>query len=1002
MTTEKLDIDDIYLAAIEQRAEDRSIYLEEVCGGNMELRNRVERLLATHTKVADFLESPAPELSPPKSQAPSEKPGDTIDSYKLLQEIGEGGMGVVYMAEQTEPVSRKVALKIIKPGMDTRQVIARFEVEQQALAMMDHPNIAKVHDGGTTESGRPYFVMELVKGLPITHYCDHHQLDIRQRLHLFVSVCHAIQHAHQKGTIHRDIKPSNVMVALYDDRPVPKIIDFGVAKAIEHRLTEKTVFTQFGQIVGTFEYMSPEQAQLNQLDVDTRSDIYSLGVLLYELLTGETPFDGERLRSAAFDELLRIIRQEDPLRPSAKLSSSGTLPESAAKRKVEPKRLSSLMQGELDWIVLKAIEKDRTRRYETAAALADDIENYLNDEPVAACPPSNIYMLGKFARRNKGWLSTAAAVLATIFVGLTVSTFLVAKERNAAEAAARREAIAAEEANRQRQRAEDNLRESRAAVDRLFTRAAEELAHVPHMTKVRRTLLEDAAEFYESFVKQKSDDPEILFEMGRAYERLGFSYEFLGRYADAVKVTKQAKEIIEKLIANDPKNQNYKHKLTNIYLQLAVRLKRNDQTEQSIAAMRQSLENAEQLARKHPTVASYRRKEARIPIGVANQMGSTAGVEQKRIDLCRLSLARWEKFRQDFPNTEIEPWEEGHSHHWLASNLMKIGEYEEAEAHLRKSREIRQQLLEKNPKDDWGQSRLGHVETYLARALREQGKMREAEEVIQSAMKVLRPLVDSFPNHVIYRNNLKNAYLVYARILLLQQRFEEAEETNLRVIEFLRQSPTADLSHTYDIGSQYYNLGQLYNHQGKLLLGAESFREAFSHFEQVLSESSPESSLHYRAKNSLTSALATCPMPQFRNAQRVIKYSKEALQLAPLSGDSWNLLGIGHFRAGNWDEAIEALSSAVELRNDGDASDHYFLAMAHWQRGDKEYAKKLFRQGTQLVSAVEQTSDFDELNFRQEAEKLLGITYKQSPDRSTPEKEEETVSDSEKTRQEGP
>ena len=291
-------------------------------------------------------------------------------------------MGVVYMAEQQEPVARRVALKIIKPGMDTQQVIARFEAERQALAMMDHPNIAKVLDAGTTDSGRPYFVMELVNGIPITEFCDQQHLTARERLELFIPICQAVQHAHQKGIIHRDIKPSNILIALYDGRPVPKVIDFGVAKAISQKLTEKTVFTGLGQIVGTLEYMSPEQAQRNQLDIDTRSDVYSLGVVLYELLTGDTPFDKRRLRSSAWDEMLRIIREEEPPKPSTKLSSSEILASVAANRKIDPAKLSALVRGELDWIVMKALEKDRTRRYETASGLAADVQHFLDDEPV--------------------------------------------------------------------------------------------------------------------------------------------------------------------------------------------------------------------------------------------------------------------------------------------------------------------------------------------------------------------------------------------------------------------------------------------------------------------------------------------------------------------------------------------------------------------------------------------------------------------------------------------
>jgi serine/threonine protein kinase len=312
-------------------------------------------------------------------------------------------------------------------------VIARFEAERQALAVMDHPNIAKVLDAGTTDSGRPYFVMELVNGIPITQFCDEQRLDVRHRLELFADVCHAVQHAHQKGIIHRDIKPSNILVALYDGHPVPKVIDFGVAKATRQKLTEKTMFTQLGQIVGTLEYMSPEQAQRNQLDVDTRSDIYSLGVLLYELLTGETPFEGHRLQSAAFDEMMRIIREEEPPRPSLRLSSSDSLPSVAANRQIEPKQLSTLVHGELDWIVMKALEKDRIGRYETASKFAEDIQHYLTDEPVEACPPSAVYRLKKFARRNRAAITTAVFIGAALLLGTVISDLTPVKSTSACE-----------------------------------------------------------------------------------------------------------------------------------------------------------------------------------------------------------------------------------------------------------------------------------------------------------------------------------------------------------------------------------------------------------------------------------------------------------------------------------------------------------------------------------------------------------------------------------------
>ena len=380
-----------------------------------------------------------------------EGPGTVIGPYKLLQQIGEGGMGVVFMAEQDEPIQRTVALKIIKPGMDTRQVIARFEAERQALALMDHPNIAKVLDAGTTESGRPYFVMELVKGVPITKYCDDKQLPVRTRLELLLPVCQAIQHAHQKGLIHRDIKPSNVLVAEYDERAVPKVIDFGVAKATAQKLTDRTMFTEFGQVIGTLEYMSPEQAKLNQLDIDTRSDIYSLGVLLYELLTGSTPFERKRLSEAPFDEMLRIIREEEPPKPSTRLSTVEELPKIAASRDSEPKKLSGLIRGELDWIVMKALDKDRDRRYGTANSLAADIERHLNNETVEACPPSASYRFRKFANRHKLGVATGVAVAAAVLVGITGTTggmIWALREREAAQKSA---ALATTQAKRSEQ-----------------------------------------------------------------------------------------------------------------------------------------------------------------------------------------------------------------------------------------------------------------------------------------------------------------------------------------------------------------------------------------------------------------------------------------------------------------------------------------------------------------------------------------------------------------------
>ncbi len=484
-------------------AAERGAYLDQACAGDARLRAAVEALLQAHASDPGFLEQPAAvsplgpggrgvggEGATTTFNEPEANAGTVIaGKYKLLEEIGEGGMGTVWMAQQFEPVKRLVALKLIKAGMDSKAVLARFEAERQALALMDHPNSAKGLDAvavgrdsvaeGPPRSGglldRPFFVMELVKGVPITKYCDQHRLTPRQRLELFVPVCHAIQHAHQKGVIHRDIKPSNVLIALYDDKPVPKVIDFGVAKATGQQLTEQTLHTGFGQVIGTAEYMSPEQASFNQLDIDTRSDIYSLGVLLYELLAGSPPFSRKELEKAGMLEMLRLIREQEPAKPSTKLSTADGLPTLAANRGTEPAKLTKLVRGELDWIVMKALEKDRGRRYETANGFAMDVQRYLADEPVLACPPSAGYRLRKFVRRNKRALTTAAALTVAVLLafgalGWAVRDRIAHQEEAAKEKASRRARLAEEiahaldETANQHQRG--RLHEALAAVKR--------------------------------------------------------------------------------------------------------------------------------------------------------------------------------------------------------------------------------------------------------------------------------------------------------------------------------------------------------------------------------------------------------------------------------------------------------------------------------------------------------------------------------------------------------
>ncbi len=520
---------ELFIAALEKGdCPDRAAYLDDACGTDTPLRRRIEVLLREEQSLGGFLESsPIRVPADINLSGATEGPGTVIGSYKLLEQIGEGGMGLVFMAEQAQPIRRRVALKILKPGMDTRQVIARFEAERQALALMDHSNIAKIFDAGTTDSGRPYFVMELVRGVPITEFCNQYTFSTRQRLELFVTVCQAIQHAHQKGIIHRDLKPSNILVTLHDTLAVPKVIDFGIAKATCQTLTERTLFTHFAQMVGTPLYMSPEQAEMNGLDVDTRSDVCSLGVLLYELLTGTTPFESETLKRVGLDEMRRIIREQEPPTPSRRVSTLAVQECSTVsqQRGADCRRLSQVLRGELDWIVMKALEKDRDRRYESASAFAADVQRYLNDDAVAACPPSSGYRLRKYARRNLRVLVTVGIVAAALVAATAVSTW---------QALAARDAQRQAEADRDRAEAAEDRATNEAAIARevnqflqedLIGQAAslphgsQEFAGTPYVT-VREAIDRAAARVGQRFQDQPLIEAAIRTSIGAAYKSL--------------------------------------------------------------------------------------------------------------------------------------------------------------------------------------------------------------------------------------------------------------------------------------------------------------------------------------------------------------------------------------------------------------------------------------------------------------------------------------------------
>jgi serine/threonine protein kinase len=613
----------VFLAAVEvQDAVARAEVLDRECGGDAELRQRVEALLRAHDQPGNLLDQPAVEwggtseappgkwLDPAALPRLTEGPGSRIGPYKLLQLLGEGGMGAVFLAEQEQPVKRRVALKIIKPGLDSAHVLARFDAERQALALMDHPHIARVLDAGATGTGRPYFVMELVKGIPITRYCDQEHLTPKERLELFIPVCQAVQHAHQKGIIHRDLKPSNVLIALYDGKPVPKVIDFGVAKATAQKLTERTMFTEVGQIVGTLEYMAPEQAELNNLDIDTRADIYSLGVLLYELLTGSPPFTRKQLRSAGFDEMLRMIREVEPPKPSTKLSSSEELPSIAAHRKLEPAKLTRLVKGDLDWIVMKCLEKERARRYETANGLTMDVQRYLADEPVLASPPSISYRLRKFARKHRGPVLAASIIVLSLVVGIVGIAIGLVQARQAegrALESANAERMAKDNEAAQRQKAEAAQEEAMDALRAMTDEVIEQLiGENPRLGPAEKTFLENALKRWQTFAQESGESPQARAIRAEGAYRVALLRRRLGQSEDADTGFREAVNLWEKLTADLSKVPRYRQELAKSYNSRAILLQELGKLPEAEKAFRDALALQKQLADEFPAVHQYR------------------------------------------------------------------------------------------------------------------------------------------------------------------------------------------------------------------------------------------------------------------------------------------------------------------------------------------------------------------------------------------------------------
>lgn len=827
---------EIFVAALAKPSPaERAAFLDQTCGGDAGLRSQVEALLHEHEQLGSFLEPP---LARTVDEPIQDRPGAVIGAYKLLEEIGEGGFGVVFMAEQTAPVRRKVALKILKPGMDSRQVVARFEAERQALAIMDHPNIAKVFDGGMTGipepaaqamgaplalasgSGRPYFVMELVKGVPITEYCDQNHLTPRQRLGLFIPICQAVQHAHQKGIIHRDLKPSNILVTVHDTTPVPKVIDFGVAKALGQELTEKTMFTGFAQMLGTPLYMSPEQAGQSGLDIDTRSDIYSLGVLLYELLTGTTPFDKDRFKKAAFDEIRRIIREEEPPKPSTRLSDSkDSLPSISAQRHTEPAKLTKLVRGELDWIVMKALEKDRNRRYESANAFAADVQRYLADETVQACPPSAWYRFRKFARRNKGALAAAAAgvlLVLLVIVGLAVNNWLVTREKQQKEAALER-------AVQEKERADQNLARARQAVKEYLLKTSDSpLLKTGDFQKLRQELLETSLPFYVDFVRQSHDDPELEAERGHAYEDLGFVRRELGNLDQSSAEFEQAEAIFRRLAATFPDRPIYQRRVADALISRGdngIDLGRIDRAEQ---LYRQALDLLEPLAAEQKD-AEYRVSLARVTnsLGLLLKESSRLRDAEKMI---RRSITLREKLVEEQPQTLERRGQLAQSWVNLGALLYSQRQADDAAKAFQQAIDLLDPgALEKlgagSPASVKYQQIRSHAFNNLGVIHRAAKRYDEAEKASRAAVAIKEELADQFPSVPQYRQELARSLNNLGIVLASAKRPKDAQtayERAISISERLSADATAVPLYAVELAGTYTNLGRLVGDSGRL------------------------------------------------------------------------------------------------------------------------------------------------------------------------------------------
>lgn len=830
----------LFHEALARPAAERAAFLDQACAGQPELRAAVEALLAAHEASGSLLDKLPAEVGgtvdsehftgefTPKPEGAPIPSGPTVElrtkieaglvilgRYTLQEKIGEGGMGEVWVARQTEPVKRKVAIKLIKTGMDSKAVLARFEQERQALAIMDHPNIARVLDGGMTPLGQPFFVMELVNGLQLTRFCDEAKLTPNERLELFVPICQAVQHAHQKGIVHRDLKPANILVTLIDGKPVPKVIDFGVAKATAGKLTDESFSTHFGAVVGTLEYMSPEQAGFSGIDIDTRADIYSLGVILYELLTGLRPIDASRLERGALAEMIRIIQEEEPSRPSTRLSTDAKLPSLAAARQTEPRKLMAWLRGELDWVVMKCLEKQRDRRYETASSLARDIERFLADEPVEARPQSTRYRLARFLRRHRGPVIAACLILLVLIGGIISTSFWLVEAREQTRRAVQ-EAQAKEEARR-------NEADQRALAERANKQAYEALKSFTDelMEKVlggrtqlsnsEKSILQSAQKQWEVFAQSKGDSPEARVIRSDGAENLALVQAKLGMAAEAEPNYRLALEIRSELASEFPGVPRYRLTWARSHQNLGSALRANGKSAEAEVQFTRAVAVFEKLVAEFPDVREYRSRLAESHISRGNALRDRGELTQAG-EQYRTALAHQEKLVAGFPDVHEYRWSVARSHWGLAFLNKRLKEFAQSEGHYRKALETGEELLQRIPTSLEYRRDVASLHREMGVMLYDSGNNAGGAAEFPRVLELQGSLAAELPSMPQYRVELARSHRDFGRVLGLLAKPAEALDqfgkAEALLEKLVADNPTV-LPYQADLGLTYSFHGDL-------------------------------------------------------------------------------------------------------------------------------------------------------------------------------------------------